>query len=524
VGAICDLLERRATWKTGGNPQTPQYWLKKLFGAKETSSGIEIDEDKALTYSAVWAAINIISGAIGFLPFILYSRNGKAKDRKPAHPVYKLLHDRPNPYMDAMTFRETIQGHVLTWGNGYAEIERDGAARPKNIWPLLPNKTKPEVTETGRLRYEITDKDGKITYLPYENVLHIKGLSFDGIKGYSVINYAAESLSCGLAAEKYGAKFFGNNASPSGVLEHPESLSDESYNRLKESWENQHKGLDNAHRMAILEEGMKWHEIGIPPEDAQFLETRKFGITDVARWFSIPPHMLAELDRATFSNIENQGIMFVIYTLAKWLKRWELECNYKLLSTAEYERYFTEFLVDALLRGDTKSRYGAYQVAINSGWMSRNEARQKENMNPVDGLDEFLQPMNMAPVGTSTGEGAAAVRNLIEQTWQRILTKEVKALRTALKKPERFLSRMERFYEKHSSHVRKVLGPVLQATGNGFDIDQFAYDYVSGHRNMLISAFNDNREIGPVLDGWQLNEPSRLAATIVARKELINAE
>lgn len=517
MGAICDLFERRATWTTGGNPQTPQYWLKKLFGAIETSTGIEIDEDRALTYSAVWAAVNIISGAIGFLPFIVYRRNGKAKDREPSHPVYKLLHDRPNPYMDALTLRETIQGHVLTWGNGYAEIERDNAAQPINIWPLLPNKTKPDVMDSGRLRYEITDKNGKINYLPYENVLHIKGLSFDGIKGYSVIHYAAESLSCGLAAEKYGAKFFGNNASPGGVLEAPEMLSDKAYNRLKEDWENQHKGLDNAHRVSILEEGTKWHEIGIPPEDAQFLETRKFGVSDVARWFSIPPHMLAELERATFSNIENQGIMFVTYTLAKWLRRWEHDCNYKLFSAQEYAHYFTEFLVEGLLRGDTKSRYTSYQLAINSGWMSRNEAREKENMNPVDGLDEFLQPMNMSPVGSPMGAGS--MRELIEETWRRILKKEVNALRIAMKRPERFVSRMERFYEKHTEHVRKVLGPVLRAGGNGFNIDQLCHDYINGHRNMLMSALNDKKEIGPVLADWQENEPPRLAAVIM-NKEL----
>ena len=237
MGAICDLLEKRATWLTGGNPQSPQYWVKKLFGALETSTGIEVDEDRALTYSAVWAAINIISGAVGFLPFLVYKRNKNNRERQPEHPVYKLLHDRPNPYMDALTFQETLQGHVLSWGNAYAEIERGGDTKPKYLWPLLPNRTKAEVVN-NTLRFEVRDKDGKIRYLPYENVLQIKGFGFDGITGYSVINYAAESLAFGLAAEKYGAKFFGNNASPGGVLEHPETLSDKALDHLKEQWEN----------------------------------------------------------------------------------------------------------------------------------------------------------------------------------------------------------------------------------------------------------------------------------------------
>lgn len=533
MGAITELLERRATWITGGDPRTPQYWVKKLFGVPVSDSGIDIDEDKALTYSAVWSAVNIISSAIGFLPFIVYKRDGDNRERQPQHPVYKLLHDQPNPYMDALVFRETLQGHLLTWGNAYALIQRSNNGTPVYLWPLLPNKTEPEVVDNGnKVRYKVTNNNGGTVYYGASDILHFKGLGFDGIKGYSVIRYAANSLGGGMAAEKYGAKFFANNAAPSGVLETPETLSDKGYNRLREDWENKHKGLDNAHKIAILEEGLKWHDIGLPPEDAQYLETRKFGVVEVARWFSIPPHMLAELERATFSNIENQGIGFVTYTLTKWFRRWELESNHKLFFTNEQGKLYTEFLADALLRGNTKERYNAYRVAIMAGWMNRNEARQRENLNTAEGLDEFLQPLNMVAAGTPVEpKGGSQQDNnaryeLIAETVRRILTKETNALRLLLNKPAEFFERMEGFYEKHTGHICKVLGPVIRATGNGVDVMLLADEYVNYHskllRNAEIVGGSLVATIKPILDSWELTEPARLAGVLT--KELCNAE
>jgi len=451
VGAILDVLERRATKVTGGNPQTLQYWVKKLFGARESTSGIAIDEDTALRYSAVWDAVNIIAGAIGMLPMMVYRRDKNAKTKTAEHPVYKLVHDRPNPYMDALTFMETLQGHVLTWGNGYAEIERVGSGRPIALWPVTPNRTAPTLSQDGKdFYYRITKVDGSQTTVAYRNMLHIKGLGFNGLQGYPVIEYAADSLGLGMAAEKYAAKFYANDASPGGVLRHPENLSPDAKTRLADAWNAEHKGLDNVSRVAILEEGMEWQAIGIPPESARLVETLKFTIADVARWYHIPLHMLSELERATFSNIEHQGIDFVVWTLTRWLRRWEMECNYKLFSDREYGTYFTEFLVDALLRGDTKSRYEAYRVAILGGWFGRHEAREKENLNPVDGLDTFLEPINYKPVGTPWPEkivprNLLRLNELLQTSWQRILTKEINTLRTALKKPAQFLSRADTF-------------------------------------------------------------------------------
>lgn len=536
MGAITEFLERRATWITGGSPQTPQYWVKKLFGVTESKSGIQIDEDIALTYSAVWAAVNIIAGAIGFLPLKTYRRRGDDRELDIRHRAYKLMHDRPNPFMDALTFRETLQGHCLTWGNGYAEIQRDGAFNPLALWPLLPNRVEPQVIDGKTVQYKVTLPDGGTVYLPYINVLHIKGLGFDGIKGYSVIRYSNESIAFGLAAEQYGAGFFGNDSRPGGVLEHPQSLSKEAQERLTESWEAKHQALSKKHRVAILEEGMKWHQIGIPPEEAQFLQTRKFQVADVARWYQIPLHFLSELDKATFSNIEHQGIEFVTFTLARWLKRWELECNYKLLKTAEYPTHFFEFLVDALLRGDIKTRYDAYRLGRIGGFLSINDIRKKENMNTVDGGDTYLEPLNYKPAGEpwpepkpgSSVSRRLSERELLEHTWERILTKEARALRTAIKKPESFGSRAEEFYGKLAEHLETVFEPVLRGLNldgdNGF-VKKMAGDYVTRHsqaiRKMLDGENRDNLEqrLGNILVGWETLEPLTMADVLMKESE-----
>ena len=227
-------------------------------------------------------------------------------------------------------------------------------------------------------------------------MLHISGLGFDGLIGYSVIEYARESIGLGMGAERFGSAFFGNGATIGNVLEHPGKLSDDAAKRLKESIKEKYSGPSNAHRTLVLEEDMKWKPLGFTQKDAQFLETRKFQVTDVARWFQIAPHKLGDLERATFTNIEHQGIDFVVWTLGRWLKRWEHECNFKLFSESERRTHFAEFLVDALLRGDTKTRNESYAIAVTNGWMNRNEVRERENMNKEDGLDEFLTPMNMA--------------------------------------------------------------------------------------------------------------------------------
>ncbi len=404
MGAISNLFDRRATKVTGSHPSSPDYWVQKLMGGgSATDAGINIDHNNALTYTPFWAAVNIIAGAVGSLPLVTYRRlKPRGKQRAPSHPAYKLLHDRVNDFISAQIFRETLMAHTLTYGNGYAEIERNGTGKPINLWPLLPNRVVPKVgIKDGKdwLWYEVTLKDGSKKPLPYFNVLHIPGLGFDGLKGYSVVEFHKNALGLGMAVKKFGSKFFANGARPGGVLEHPKKLDDKGFNRLRKQWNEVHEGLDNTERFAILEEDMKWHETSTDPTSAQALETQKFSVTDVARMFQIPPHMLAEMDRATFNNIENQGIMFLTMTLYRWLRKWENECNYKLFGEETRGHVFCEFLTAAFLRGDTKKRYDAYHKGRQGGWLSVNDIRDMENQNPIEGGDVYLSPLNMKPAG-----------------------------------------------------------------------------------------------------------------------------
>jgi HK97 family phage portal protein len=484
----------------GGNPQSPQYWLQRLFGKNVTLTGIEIDEDTALKYSAVWAAVNIISGAVGFLPVIAYKRLEKGKERLDKHPVARLIHSRPNPYMDALTFKEVLQAHALAFGNGYAEIERDGAGRPIALWPLLPNRTEP-VIENKRLVYKVYQPD-KTVILSYENVLHIKGLGFDGLKGYSVIQYAAENIALGMAAEKNAAAFFGNDSSPTGILTTDDQLKKETKEVVEKDWEEKHRGLDKRYRIAVLHSGLKWMQIGISAKDSQLIESRQFSINDIARWFNIPPHMLADLERATFSNIEHQGIEFVTWCLAKWLKRWELECSYKLFSTAEQDNYFLEFLVDALLRGDTQSRSQSYRIALggnnNPAYMTVNEVREIENLSAVAGGDELFRPNYEKSNGKNNKFSA-----LLNTAWQRIKHKEVNAVKKALKKPEQLMEWVDGFYAKHKDFIVAILKPIYAAKHGG-DAEIIASSYIEERKTELKEAI-DMGSVESLLQDWETN-------------------
>lgn len=506
----------RATKYTGGNPASSQYWVKKLFGVSDTTlSGVTVDTDTALKYSAVWSAVNIISGAVGFLPMMIYKRiDARSKEPIINHPAYNLLHSRPNPYMDALTFKETLQAHVLIWGNGYAEIERDGAMRPKALWPLLPNRVVPKVVD-GTLVYDVAniDNQGRAARLPFDNVLHIKGLGFDGLKGYPVIEYMAENLGLGIAAERNASAFFGNDSSPTGILHTDDVLNKETKEKLEKDWEEKHKGLDERYRVAILHSGLKWQQIGVDAKQSQLIESRKFSISDIARWFTIPPHMIAQLDRATFSNIEHQGIEFVTWTLLKWLRRWELECGYKLFRSDEQSNIFPEFLVDALLRGDTKARYDAYNVGRQAGFLSVNDIRGKENMNPVDGGDVYLEPLNMKSVGQDNETDS--FRDLFKSTWQRIITKEVKAIRKALKKPEDFIDWLDDFYAKHTEHVSSVIKPVLEACNKDSQgIETLANDYVGRQLSTIKTAFEE-KNVDSILTVWEAELPQELTEKVL---------
>jgi HK97 family phage portal protein len=518
--SIFDKILRRSRVATT-DPKQPAYWLQKLFmGGVETAAGIQVDETTALTFSAVWAAVNVISGAVGFLPLVVYRRLERGKERNQAHPVYSLLHDRPNAYMDAMVFRETLQGHVLTWGNGYAEIERDNAGRAIALWPLPPNQVEPRM-EDNVLYYDVQLKTGgKAQVLP-DDMLHVKGFGFDGFKGYSVVRMAAQSLSLGMAAEKFGASFFGNGSVLSGVFEHPGTLSPNALKEFKRDWKANHEGLNNAHRTAVLENGMKWHQLGIPPEDAQYLETRRFQIGDVARWYGVPLHMLGDLERATFSNIEHQGIEFVTWCLMKWLRRWELEVDRKLFAESERGKLFTEFLTAALLRGDTKTRYEAYNIARQGGWLNVNEIRAMENLNPIDGGDTYLEPLNMKPLGEPDPEPDPEpteeqddenARALLENVWRRVMVKQTNAARKASKSTDTFAAWVDTWFAGHEEYVAETLEPVLRMVVGPELSCAVASDAARHHIETSITELRG----GTVPDEWLTSKPSELAARVLA--------
>jgi HK97 family phage portal protein len=361
----------------------------------------------SLQASAVFACVRVLSETVASLPLVLYRRLERGKARATDHPLYELLHDLPNPEMTAFELRETLMAHAALWGNAFCEIEFDNAGRVRGLWPLRTDMMR-VIRRAGRLWYVYKLPTGTDVELPFERVMHLRGLSTDGVVGYSPIDLARQSVGLALGTEEFGARFFGNGATTGTIYEHPGKLSQEAYDRLKDSIEKRHQGLERAHRIMILEEGMKASQVGIPPDNAQFLETRKFQVEEIARWYRMPLHKIQSLDRSTFSNIEHQSIEFVTDTIQPWCVRWEQCITRDLLTEREREEYFAEHLVDALLRGDTLSRYQAYAVARQNGWLSANDIREKENMNPVEGGDVYLVPLNMIPaeqVAGSQGSG-----------------------------------------------------------------------------------------------------------------------
>ena len=370
-------------------------------------AGNVVNEETALTFGAVFACIRIISESVAMLPLLTYRRQKDGgKERATNHPLYNLLHRSPNSEMTSFEFREVITSHVASWGNGYAEIEWSNSGRPLALWPLNPGKMKVE-RKNGQLRYNYQLPNGQGVRLPSYRVHHVRGLGKNGIVGYSPVRLAMQSIGLGLGTEEYGARFFGNGARPGGVLKHPGKLSEPAYQRLLKSFTDAHQGLSNAHRLKILEEGLDYQSVGIPPEEAQFLETRKFQVTEIARWWRIPPHMLADLERTTFNNIEEMGLEFVIYTLQPWLVRIEQAIARDLLTETEQRDLLVEHLIQGLLRGNAQARSQYYQMAITNGWMSRNEVRILENMNPYPGGDVYLVPLNMMMADGSTGQRSA---------------------------------------------------------------------------------------------------------------------
>ena len=394
-------------FKSRDKPQNRTAGSGYAFFMGGTTSGKTVTERSAMQMTAVYSCVRILSEAVAGLPLHLYKyTDSGGKAMALAHPLYRLLHDEPNPEMSSFVFRETLMTHLLLWGNAYAQIIRNGKNEIVALYPLMPNKMSVDRDEDGRLYYTysrgtdeaIKNKEFAVTLQPSE-VLHIPGLGFDGLVGYSPIAMAKNAIGMAIACEEYGAKFFANGAAPGGVLEHPGTIKDPQ--RVRESWQSTFGGSGNANKIAVLEEGMKYTPIGISPEQAQFLETRKFQINEIARIFRVPPHMVGDLEKSSFSNIEQQSLEFVKYTLDPWVIRWEQSIQRSLLSNDEKAMYFVKFNLEGLLRGDYQSRMNGYAIGRQNGWMSANDIRELENLDRIpaeDGGDLYLINGNMLPL------------------------------------------------------------------------------------------------------------------------------
>ena len=406
MGAIVEPL-RRMLGLEGPYPLTAARLVEAL-GGRASAAGRSVTPELALSIPAVYAAVRTLTDSLASLPLLLYRQVDGGKERATDHPLYRILHEEPNRWMTPYQVKELIMLNVLIYGNAYCEIERGSGGEVVGLWPLLSSRMqKTEVAASGDLLYTYqlpSRQGGGLVELPQARIFHLRGLSSDGVIGYSPVSLHREALGLTLAIEEYGARFFSNSARPGGVLQSKNRLSEGAIGRMRESWEAAHRGLSEAWRVAILEEGVEFKQVALSPDDAQLPETRQFQTTEISRIFRVPPHKLSDLNRATYSNIDKQEQQFKGDSLEPWCTRIEEQVTLALLTPPERRRYVVEFLLDAQWRADIKTRYGAYAQGIQWGYLSPNDVRRFENMNPIDGGDEYLRPANMAPYG---GDGSA---------------------------------------------------------------------------------------------------------------------
>jgi len=447
------------------SPWDDRWWGMGTVG---TVAGVPVDAEAAQKLSTVWRCVRLLSETVAGLPLIMFEdvANGEERRRATNHPLYDVLHKQPNAQQTAFEFWELMMGYVLLRGNAYALIQPGLRGPADQLIPIHPDRVRLERLDNGRLRYQVKQPDGTETPVNDEDMFHLRGPSSDGVTGMSIIDYAKESFGMGLAGERYGGRFFRNDTKPSGILSTDKKLTPGAKERLASDWKAMHGG-GNQHQVAVLEEGLNWQAVSITPEEAQFLQTREFQAEDVCRWFGVPPHMVGLTSKATSwgSGIEQMSIGFVTYTLMPWLVRIQQAISRDLIVAAQ--RYFAEFIVAGLLRGDTLARYQAYQTGINAGFVTRNEARRLENMNPLPGLDKPLQPLNMGTAGEPVaslrvGQSASGhYRLLAEESAGRLVRKEIAAIH---KTTDRYFDTLGElhgavsdFYEAHAALVAQAM-------------------------------------------------------------------
>lgn len=484
--------------------QLAEKTVRAVRGSDRQKSYSEevVTPELSLTVSAVLAAFTILLEDISSLPLLLYERRGRNTFRAKDSMYYRLMHNQPNPEHTSMVFRELMVGHLLAWGNFYGQPIFDQGGDVVEIWPLRPDRMRVERVNGERV-YNYQTSDGKPRIFLNDEILHIPAFGFDGLIGYSRITLARNAIGLSISTEKFGSKFFSNDAHVGVVYKHPAELSDKAWDRLKGDLQER-SGVEKSHKPIILEEGMSIDKIGIPPDDAQFLETRKFQVTEIARIFRVPPHMIGDVERTTSwgSGIDSQEQGYVNHTIRPWTTRIDQGLNQRILPPSDQGTFFYEHLMEALLRGDIATRYAAYVKAITTGFMSRNEARERENFNPRKGLDAILMPLNMTVVedgsNAANGNGANALEPLWRAAAERVLKRETNDLGGASKRwqakgqMDTFIQWLDQFYNRdHSIFMKKQFQPLIDAEARLFDVDiesrmdAFIADFLNARRDQV---------------------------------------
>lgn len=506
--------------------QQPPGWVVQGYG-EESYAGESVTVEGALSVAAVLAAFTILMEDTASLPLITYRRLARGKERAFDSPYYLLLHDAPNPEHTSIVYREFIMGHLLGWGNHYSQKIWDRKGVLRELWPLRPDRMRVD-RKNGVRVYHYTQKDGTPRIFRQDEIWHIPAFGFDGLVGYSRITLARHAIGLSIATEKFGSKFFKNGANFDIVFKHPHTLSEPASNALTNSIREKYSGVENSHKFIVLEEDMSVEKIGIPPDDAQFIETRRFQLGEIGRMFRIPPHMLGDVERSTSwgTGIEQQELGYLSHTLRAWLKRIEQGAMKDLLLAEEKRTLLIEHLVEDFLRTDIAARMEAYVKAVTNGFMSRNEVRERENLNPVAGLDRMLVPLNMTTVDEEPKpkQRSFDVRPVLLDACQRMVRREAKEVLDASKrwlekdKPEKFRTWLEQFYRSdHAEFVRRSLSP--------FDFDESALvdvisDYLEEQGAQVFRAYADGDDFGPLTEGWLSILPEQLTNALLG-KEMI---
>ena len=386
---ILRMFELRRASKPAAAGSADPVWIPPL-------AGVRVDEQSALQYSAVFACVRIISETVASLPWrLMRRRDDGGADVDDRSNLHWLMFQAPNKETSAWDFKRTLEAHRQIYGNGYAEIVRDGAGRPQSLWIVTPDRVTPTRDRDGSVAYLVDNGATEPTRLRGQDMFHLRGLGFDGLVGYSPIALARQAVGLGIATEQFGAAWFGNGSHGSAVLESPTPLAPDRSAALAQQFERRNRGPKNASRVLVLEAGLQYKPISVPPDDAQFLQTREFQVNEIARWYRVPPHKLADLSRATFSNIEHQAIEFVTDAIVPCVNGWESEAQRKLIGTPARRTLFTRMSVQALLRGDQAARADYYEKLWRMGVLSANEIRRFEDLNPIDDGDAHLVQLNL---------------------------------------------------------------------------------------------------------------------------------